>query len=396
MKYDLPKDGDLWYGYGDKFTISVHNLRVNGFDFGLNNYPIWDESFRNTLNLALLDYFDSFEIGCETPEAWRRLLNAKMALIMPRYNVMFKARNLTVEPLLDHDFYKTHDERGTLDTTKNDVDNKISKTTTADDQVKDNTSTTDKDVDDTNNRGIDFTHAGVTTGNRTSNTTDASTKQANSNYSETTHEEGTDDKNHATYNDEIVRNSDTPQQSIENLGEAPVAAPGINDPVDEHGVMDLDGSTLFNPAWVDKWLTSASKKDTYERGYEHDENSKDGTKGSTTTSTESVNSTSNTTENERGTDDYTDRTDDAYTGHTDDLTDYVANEVIDRDVVQDYSHTDNLNSVTDTDTTNYYEDHDYGRNISQQELASKLYETAYDIEMLIVKDLSPLFMSLYY
>lgn len=397
MKYDLPKDGGMFYGYGDKYTVSVHNLRVNGFDFGLDRYPIWDENFRDSFNLMLLDYFDSYEIGCETPEAWKRLLNAKLSLIMPRYNVMFKSRNLTIDPLLDHDFYKIHDEVGTLDTTQNNTNNKISKTTTAEDQTKDNTSTVDKDVDDTNSRDIGLVHGEVTTDTLNSTETESSTKTIGQVYSEATHEEGEDKKEHADYTDDIIRNSDTPQQSIENLGYAPDPAPGINDPViDEHGTLDLDGSTLFNPSWVDKWLSNASKKDSYNRGIETGEYSKDGTKNSTTNTTENFNGTKTKGENKRGTDDYTDKTDDDYTGHTDDVTNTIANEVIDKDTVQDYSHTDKLDAITDTDTTTYYQDHDYGRNASQQELAAKLYETAYDIEMLIIKDLSPLFLSLYY
>ena len=33
-----------------KYTITIKSLIDNNFDFGLQNYPIFNETYRNTLN----------------------------------------------------------------------------------------------------------------------------------------------------------------------------------------------------------------------------------------------------------------------------------------------------------------------------------------------------------
>ena len=78
-----------------KYTITIKNLIDNGFDFGLNNYPIFDENYRNTLNQNILNYYYESKIGFETPELFKRYLNNKMNLIMSYYNVLYeKQKNL--------------------------------------------------------------------------------------------------------------------------------------------------------------------------------------------------------------------------------------------------------------------------------------------------------------
>lgn len=121
-------DGD-YYSVGAKFTIHICDLRKNKFfedgdislgDFyksPLSYYPIWNESYRIPLNTMILDYFMMYEIGYETEEQFYYALKSKMAEIMPRYNVLFRARNgLEYNPLVDHDYTIQHAETGTVDT----------------------------------------------------------------------------------------------------------------------------------------------------------------------------------------------------------------------------------------------------------------------------------------
>lgn len=75
-----------------KYTISIAKLIDIDFDFGMDEYPIFDEKYRATLNKDILDYFYMYEIGFETPELFKHYLNNKLNLIMPKYNVMFKAQ----------------------------------------------------------------------------------------------------------------------------------------------------------------------------------------------------------------------------------------------------------------------------------------------------------------
>lgn len=81
------------------YTITIKTLIDNNFDFGLQNYPIFDESYRSTLNSNILNYYFESEIGVETPALFKRLLNDRMTLIMNKYNVLYNAQ----KELLEHD-----------------------------------------------------------------------------------------------------------------------------------------------------------------------------------------------------------------------------------------------------------------------------------------------------
>ena len=81
------------------YTITIKSLQDNKFDFGLKNYPIFDENYRETLNNNILNYYFESEIGVETPALFKKLLNNKMQLIMNKYNVMYKAQ----KELLKHE-----------------------------------------------------------------------------------------------------------------------------------------------------------------------------------------------------------------------------------------------------------------------------------------------------
>ena len=76
-----------------KYTVTILSLQKNNFDFGLTSYPIFDEAYRNTLNNNILNYYLESEIGVETAQAFKRLLNDRMALIMPKYNKMYLAQD---------------------------------------------------------------------------------------------------------------------------------------------------------------------------------------------------------------------------------------------------------------------------------------------------------------
>lgn len=74
------------------YTVTINNLQRNNFDFGLQHYPIFDESYRTTLNNNILNYYLESEIGVETPGLFKRLLNDRMQLIMNKYNIMYQAQ----------------------------------------------------------------------------------------------------------------------------------------------------------------------------------------------------------------------------------------------------------------------------------------------------------------
>lgn len=83
-----------------KYTINVFTLIENNFDFGLDDYPIFDEAYRPILNKSILDYYFMYEIGFETPFLFRHYLRTKMNLIMPKFNALFEAQTqILADPL---------------------------------------------------------------------------------------------------------------------------------------------------------------------------------------------------------------------------------------------------------------------------------------------------------
>lgn len=74
-----------------KYTTTIRQLQKNDFDFGLTSYPIFDENYRTVLNNNILNYYYESEIGFETAALFKKILNDRMTLIMPKYNKMYLA-----------------------------------------------------------------------------------------------------------------------------------------------------------------------------------------------------------------------------------------------------------------------------------------------------------------
>ena len=75
-----------------KYTITIRMLQKNNFDFQMTSYPIFDEAYRNTLNNNILNYYYESEIGFETAPLFRKILNDRLTLIMPKYNKLYVAQ----------------------------------------------------------------------------------------------------------------------------------------------------------------------------------------------------------------------------------------------------------------------------------------------------------------
>ena len=113
-----------------KYTTTIYYLKQNGFDFELNEYPIFDEAYRETLNNLILDNFLMDEIGFETPALFRHYLKTKLNEIMPYYNLLYKAqlRFSEADVLLGNvDLTETFDRN--IDSTTNSNGNSISSNT---------------------------------------------------------------------------------------------------------------------------------------------------------------------------------------------------------------------------------------------------------------------------
>jgi hypothetical protein len=82
------------------FTLTLKEvLDLEGGNIGLNEYPIFDEEYRQGLNDKIIDHFWNQENGQETDSMFRLALRRKMNEIMPLYNQHYRLNLLEVDPL---------------------------------------------------------------------------------------------------------------------------------------------------------------------------------------------------------------------------------------------------------------------------------------------------------
>lgn len=89
------------------YTIELYkaiDLSPDG-DIGLKSYPIWEESYRETLNQKIINHYHSQEIGLETLDMFRFAMKRRMAEIMPFYNELYKTTIRDIDPLSTIDIH---------------------------------------------------------------------------------------------------------------------------------------------------------------------------------------------------------------------------------------------------------------------------------------------------
>lgn len=86
--------------YPSRYTVELRWLLDRGYELNLKNYPIFDESYRDTLNKKIIDHFFFREIGQETPDRFNFMLERKMNEIMPYYNKLYTTQLQDIDPLL--------------------------------------------------------------------------------------------------------------------------------------------------------------------------------------------------------------------------------------------------------------------------------------------------------
>ena len=83
-------------------------------------FEIFDESYRSVIETKILKHFYTREIGVETFGLWQLRLDAKLSVIMPYYNKLYKAINIDI-PVIDNvDMNVEHNIGRNADTKVND------------------------------------------------------------------------------------------------------------------------------------------------------------------------------------------------------------------------------------------------------------------------------------
>lgn len=74
----------------------IEQSRADVFNF---SFPIYDASYLPTLEHNILNHYYTREIGLETVQLWKQKLNARLNLIMPKYNKMYESEIYKLDPL---------------------------------------------------------------------------------------------------------------------------------------------------------------------------------------------------------------------------------------------------------------------------------------------------------
>ena len=149
---------------------------------GLNDYPIFDESYRKELNDRIIRRYYFREIGLETLQLFAWYMRAKMFEIMPYYNRLYKSTLLEIDPLADVSM--TYSDSW--------VSNGTDYTKTSDDMKREHTgssaeSHTDTTITDTHNTRDT---KDITTDNRTTtNTTNAKSSDSSTDSGRTVYQD---------------------------------------------------------------------------------------------------------------------------------------------------------------------------------------------------------------
>lgn len=176
-----------------RYTITLQELVESGYKLDLDNYPIFDESYRSHLNQTIIDRFWFQEIGAETPDRFNFFLGRKMRQIMPRYNKYYEIEQEKFDPFLTTLIQQEDEHAGDESGTEN-QSNSYKETSKTDKKEGSTSSLTQNDNATTE-----------TTGNSTDTGSDTTTRKGSINTSETPTGQATES------------NYDMPQDQIDGL-----------------------------------------------------------------------------------------------------------------------------------------------------------------------------------
>lgn len=95
------------------YTMLLRHLVAAGYVPSLSAYPIFDETYRDTLNAKIIKHYQHQEIGLETADLFDSFLETRMSEIMPYYNRLYSAHVDLVNPLRNVDITETNTKQTT-------------------------------------------------------------------------------------------------------------------------------------------------------------------------------------------------------------------------------------------------------------------------------------------
>lgn len=174
------------------------------FDFG---FPIFKEEYRNVLAAKILEHYYNREIGYETYGLWKFKLGVRLNEIMPYYNQLYESTLLEFNPFYDVDYTRTHERE------RNTEENGTSTRNTS--TVNKNNSETNSVLDGTITNNVENDNTFSTTTNGTSETEKSDNSVTDSEHSG----KGNTTSNYTSNSSEWDLYSDTPQGTVSNLND---------------------------------------------------------------------------------------------------------------------------------------------------------------------------------
>lgn len=372
-----------------KYTTELRYI-VEAPDFtydriGLAEYPIFDESYRKTLNDNIIGHYMFDEIGSETPGRFRQRMKAKMNIIMPRYNQLYKSQLVEIRPFLTQE-YTSLTQRDVEDDLKrllNDVRDIIDKETVTTDVAQ--SSTSDTDVTSGETSTVTSETSGSSTDSRTSESTDV--LDGNS----VTNRQGTDS--------DTMSGSDTTETDTTNNGSTTTNRDSKKIVSDTpEGLLNMDNvnnNIYASNVEIDESTDRATTKDnvvtnnktTYNHGTERTHDTTDST---------DTNNTNNVTTSSESNSGYSDNTEVASNAGRTSTTGVVTESTSDTDSNKE-SASNIVDDITETiqklitETSDFQTSGFSGQTMS--EMLTKWRETFINIDQMIIAELEPLFMS---
>lgn len=307
----------------------------------IGNYPIFDETYRETLDTKILKHYYTREICEETVGLWKLRLNARMNEIMPYYNKLYESELLRFNPLYDVDLTTSHlrskDENETSTGSNSD--------TRKDSRLASN------DVE----RNGEENSSSTTNSSSLTNAEEQGSNISGGTSSNTASTDATSSSTSADTKNKVDKYSDTPQGGINGMD-------GIT-----------QGTYLTNARIIDD--TGNTAQTTAQNGSstgnsEFAENSQNKSQSSASSADQSSNTGKST---------------------SNDKTTSVANEMFDS------THSGNRNESKDISSTEDYLEHVYGKRsgISYAKLIQEYRDIFLNIDLMIIENLSDLFFGLW-
>lgn len=134
---------DLKLDYSEKNWVNCYKL------LGLDDYPIFDELYRETLNTKIIRRYYFREIGFETMGLFRWKMHETMHEIMPYYNQLYKSQDLITEPMFSRNM--SYSEIWSRDEKIDSLEKETADTKVTDDATSSSSNVSDMTTDSTTN-----------------------------------------------------------------------------------------------------------------------------------------------------------------------------------------------------------------------------------------------------